>query len=321
MRVVVAGGTGFIGRHLCQVLVRRGDNVVVLTRSSRTASEAGPEGLELRQWNPSDGTDLEKTLDGADAVINLCGENVAEGRWTADRKRALEDSRTGPTTTLVDAIGRCENKPRILINSSAVGYYGDRGDEELTEDSSPGEGFLPEMCVRWEKAAQAASEHDVRVILLRIGVVLEKSGGALQKMLPPFNAFLGGPLGNGRQYFPWIHLNDVSGLIVYALSNTAVEGPLNCVAPHPVTNEAFSRTLASTMARPCLFRVPEFAVKALFGEMSEILLGSTRAVPSRALEKGYFFRFHTSEDALKYILGNYTGEAPNQWWPFLSKNG
>lgn len=315
MRVIVAGGTGFIGRHLCEVLARRGDTVVVLTRGESVATEELPANLTAVRWDPAQPAGLEATLEGADAVINLCGAPIAAKRWSGARKKELEQSRVEPTRALVEAMGRCQKKPGVFVSSSAIGYYGNQGDTELVEEALPGTDFLAHLAIQWEDAAKPAEALGIRLVLLRIGVVLAAHGGAMAEMLPPFNAFVGGPLGPGTQWFPWVHMKDVSGMIVYALGNIGVRGPVNCTAPQPVRNEDFSRALARWMGRPCLFRVPVAALRLLWGESADLLLGSTRVLPKAAIDRGYFFRFAWVDDALKDIVGNFRSSCPNPWWP------
>ncbi|MBI3891229.1 MAG: TIGR01777 family protein [Candidatus Wallbacteria bacterium] len=316
MQVVVAGGSGFIGRHLCQVLARRGDKVTVLTSSRDVLAQGAPPELALELWNPARPEGLERILDGADAIINLCGASVAEKRWTARRKEQLEASRIVPTRALAAVVEKCSKKPKTFINASAVGFYGDRGEQELNEADGPGTDFLSGVAQKWEAAAQPAADAGARLVLLRLGVVLADGGGAMAQILPPFNYFVGGPLGPGTQWFPWVHGHDVSGLIVYILGNEGLRGPVNCTAPLPVTNEVFSQELARRMGRPCVCRVPAGVLRLAMGEMADaLLLSSTRAVPRAALDRGYFFRFDTIDQALMDIVGTTYSAAPNRWWP------
>ncbi|MBI4868702.1 MAG: TIGR01777 family protein [Candidatus Wallbacteria bacterium] len=315
MQVVVAGGSGFIGRHLCQVLARRGDKVVMLTRGGAAGKRPAGSDISVVQWDPARPDGLDAVMAGADAVVNLCGASVAEGRWTQRRKKELEESRLVPTRALAEAMAKAAKRPKVFISASAVGVYGDRGDQELTEADGPGKGFLADLGQKWEAAAQPAAEAGVRLVALRLGVVLDAGGGAMAQMLPPFNYFVGGPLGSGKQWFPWIHLQDVSGLVVYILGNEGLRGPVNATAPIPVTNEEFSIELARRMGRPCLFRVPAGVLSLAVGEMAhELLLASTRALPKAALDRGYFFRYCAIGEALKDIVGTYYSAAPNRWW-------
>lgn len=276
MNVVVTGASGLIGRRLMKALAEDGHTVRPL--SVRTGN-----------W---------EALDGMDAVVHLAGEPVAQ-RWTEDVKRRIRESRVAGTENLVRAMSQIETGPRVLVCASAIGYYGDRGDEVLTEDSAPGTGFLPEVCVAWEKAAQAAEAFGVRVVRVRIGVVLDAAAGALAKMLPPFRMGLGGRVGSGRQWMSWIHVEDLVGLIRFALAEQ-VRGAINGVAPNPVTNAEFTKALGAELHRPAIFPVPGLALRAVFGEMAEVLMGSQRVLPKAAA--GYPFRFPLLEPALAELL-------------------
>ncbi|MDW8290576.1 MAG: TIGR01777 family oxidoreductase [Armatimonadota bacterium] len=303
MRVVVAGGTGFIGRALCQQLLTAGHEVVVLTRDPARAPGRVPSGAEVAQWSPEQPAGLEETLSGADAVVNLSGESIAAQRWTPEFKQRLVDSRLVSTRTLVQALQQAQPRPKVLVNASATGIYGNRGEEELDESSPPGTGFLAELAVRWEQAAEAAREAGVRVVKLRIGIVLGEGGGALEKMLPPFRLFVGGPFGNGTQWFPWIHLDDVVGLTLHALQNESVDGAMNVVASGIVRMREFCQTLGKVLGRPSWLPVPGFALRLVAGELGETLLWSQRVVPKVALQTGYSFRYPQVEEALKNLLG------------------
>ncbi|MBI4348203.1 MAG: TIGR01777 family protein [Elusimicrobia bacterium] len=283
MRILVCGGTGFVGRHLCRHLAGLGHEVVVVSRAEGPA----PAGAARRvSWDK-----LLEAVESAEAVVNLSGAGVADGRWSARRKVELKASRLTTTSRVVQAILAAKRKPEVLVNASAVGYYGDRGEEKLVESSVPGGGFLAELCMAWENEAERASEAGVRVVTARIGVVLGIDGGALPRMLPPFRLGLGGPLGSGRQYMSWIHIDDAVGLLWLAASRRELKGPLNVTAPAPATNREFSRALAASLHRPCLFVVPGFILRGALGEMAELLLGGQRVEPAAALGRGYTFRF------------------------------
>lgn len=277
MEIAITGASGFIGQRLTARLAQAGHKV---------------RGL-MRNFTPSD-------LDCSDAVIHLAGEPVAQ-RWSAEVKQRIRSSRTEGTRRLVDALA-APNRPRILIGASAVGYYGERGDEVLTESSAPGQGFLPEVCVEWERESLAARRHGVRVALIRIGLVLGPGGGALAKMVTPFRLGVGGRLGSGKQWMPWVHLDDLCALFEFAINQPAVEGPLNGVAPNPITNAEFTQALARAVHRPAIFPVPRFAVDILFGEMAQILFNSQRAVPRAAEAAGFRFQYPRAAEALQAVL-------------------
>ena len=277
MRAVVAGASGLIGTQLSRALRDRGDEVVALPRFGSAP------------WS----------VEGADAVVNLAGASVAGKRWTAAYKKEIEQSRVSSTRALVDAIAAARRKPRVLVNASAVGYYGGRGDEVLDERAAPGADFLANVSRQWEAEAQRAP---VRSVQLRTGVVLSANGGALAKMLPPFKAFVGGPIGSGKQWFPWIHIADEVGAIRFLLEREDARGPFNLTAPRPLTNRDFSRSLGRALRRPSLFPAPGFALRLALGEMADMLLYGQRAVPHRLLEHGYIFRWPEALGALREIL-------------------
>lgn len=304
MKLVVAGGTGFIGSALCARLTGQGHSLILLVRSISAAAEAPNKTAIL--WQPGSAgaweQTLEETIAGADGIINLAGEPIAAKRWTEGQKRKLRSSRIDTTRILVTAIGRAKKKPGFFINASAVGYYGPRGDEVITEESGPGGDFLAEVCSEWEEEAKKAEAHGVRVIRLRTGIVLGKGGGALSKMVPPFKLFIGGPLGSGRQWMPWIHLEDEIGLIQFLLENNGARGAVNATAPNPVTMKEFCRTLGSVLHRPCWAPVPAFALRLLLGEIAEMLLTGQRAVPAAAQKLGYRFRYPRLQEALEALV-------------------
>lgn len=286
MIVAITGGTGFIGNALVEALKARGDQVRLLSRTR------GPY-----LWDPLAGPPPPEVLDGADAVVHLAGETVSQ-YWTAAAKRRIRESRVVGTRNLVEGLRRMSAPPRVLVSASAVGFYGDRGDEILDESSAPGTGFLPEVSQVWEAEANAASGLGIRVVTKRTGVVLHPGGGALAKMLLPFKLGLGGRLGSGRQWMPWVHLDDQVGLTLFALDTPSLSGPVNAVAPDPVTNAEFVRALGRALRRPAVIPAPAFALKMALGEMAQIVLSSQRVVP-RALEQaGYVFRYPRLPDAL-----------------------
>jgi uncharacterized protein (TIGR01777 family) len=301
MRITVTGATGLIGSRIVAARLARGDEVTVLSRDPDRARGA-LGGVEAHAWSPVQGPAPAAALSGRDGVIHLAGENIAQ-RWTEESKRRIHDSRELGTRNLVAGLAAAEPRPRALASASGVGYYGPRADEPLTEDAAPGDDFLARVCVAWEREAQAASALGVRVVNLRNAVVLDKSGGALSKMLPFFRLGIGGPVAGGRQYLPWIHVDDVVGLYLAALDDDSWSGPFNAGAPDPPTNRDFSRALGRALRRPALAPVPGFVVRLLYGDMAEIVTEGQRAVPQRALEHGYAFRQTDLDAALRDALG------------------
>ena len=294
MTVVVTGGTGFLGRRLVARLRQAGHEAVVLSRGRAPATL--PSGTRIVPWQGED-TGWEGVVEGAHAVVNLAGENVAQ-RWTAAARKRIEASRVGSTRRLVGAIAAARRRPSVLVSSSAVGYYGARDDETLTEDSSPGDDFLARTIRAWEEAAMEAEGLGVRVVRIRTGFVLAGDGGALSKMLPAFRAFVGGPVGSGSQWLSWIHWEDLIEIFFFTLFGTGVSGPLNGTAPAPVRNRDFAAALGKALHRPALVPAPSMALKLLFGEMATMILTGQRVVPSRALALGFRFRFPEIGDAL-----------------------
>jgi uncharacterized protein (TIGR01777 family) len=300
MNVVMAGGTGFLGPRIAEMLLGAGHRVVVLTR--RPDNAALPGGVETEMWDGRSPGGWVERIAEADAVINLAGKALNAGRWTARRKERIVSSRVDVTRLLVRAM---TDRPRrrILINASGVGFYGNVPEGEVREERGPGTGFLATTCAQWEHEALRAQESGSRVILLRLGVVLGERGGALTTIMLPFRLFAGGPIGSGRQWFPWIHREDVAAGVQFALENSSVNGALNFTAPEQVTMEMFSRTLGRAMHRPALMRVPSTLLRILLGEMSEIVLQGQQAVPAKLLEQGYRFRHPRLEEALSDVLG------------------
>jgi hypothetical protein len=307
MKIFISGATGFIGTRLLRDLLRRGDQVVALTRDARRLKNASlSEGrMQVVEGDPMREGPWQAQLAGCDAIIALHGEPIFGSRWTAALKQRAEDSRVIGTQRIVEALGRLpvETRPRIFLAGSAVGYYGSRGDEPLFEEAAPGTDFLAQLCMRWEAAAKPAEALGLRVCTLRIGLVLG-DGGVLDKILPAFRAFVGGPIGDGQQQMPWIHLSDASGLIVFLLGQPEAIGPINVTAPEPVTMNEFARTLGEVLRRPSLFRVPALAVRALMGEASEAVLTGCRVLPRRAQNLRYSFAFPTLRAALSEILSS-----------------
>lgn len=300
MNVTITGATGLIGRRLVAELNARGDQVTVLSRDAGKAASA--LGVEAVAWDALAGPAPTEALSGRDAVVHLAGEPVAQ-RWNTERKQAILDSRETGTRNLVAGLSAADPRPAALISSSAVGFYGKHGDELVDESTAAGDDFLADVCVRWEKEADGAAALGLRVVHIRTGVVLDANGGALKTMLPPFKAGVGGPVAGGRQYMPWIHVDDIVGLYLKALDDTSWSGAYNGSAPDPVTNKAFSKALGKALHRPSFSPVPAFAIKALYGEMSEIVTEGQRAVPKRALAEGYTFKHPDLDEALTSALG------------------
>lgn len=301
MRLLVAGGTGFIGKALRESFAERGHEVVILTRK---ASLENQPGLRTRYtyWNPPQGGVWEKELEGVEGVINLAGEPIAEKRWTSSQKQQILASRAGATQAVVTAIRNAKRKPLFLLNASAVGYYGPHGDEEVSEESPHGKDFLGEVCQAWEAHALRAEDFGIRVIRLRIGIILEKEGGALAKMIFPFRAGLGGPLGSGNQWMSWIHRKDLIGLIHFLIEKKEARGAMNAAAPHPVRSKEFAQTLGRVLHRPAIFPVPGFVLRILLGEMAQMLLTGQRVIPKQALGLGFKFQYPQLEEALQAIF-------------------
>ena len=296
MRIVVAGGSGFLGSVLTAAMREAGHEVLVLTRHLPGPGQAG--------WNPDGATtEWRSCLDGADAVVNLAGEPLDSGRWTPARKARLLASRITATRALVNAIAASSRPPSVLINASAVGYYGAHGDEVLTEASPPGHDFLASICRAWEDEAMKATPHS-RVALLRTGLPLSRNGGALPPLALPFRLFAGGRAGTGDQWWSWIHIDDWVGLVQWILSSPAASGPVNLTAPAPVRNREFARSLAAALGRPALIPAPAFALRLLLGEMADaVILNGQRVIPQQALSAGYQFKFPTLDVALGDLYG------------------
>jgi uncharacterized protein (TIGR01777 family) len=299
MRVTATGATGLIGARLVRALAERGDDVTVLSRDPDRAHEQ--LGVPAVAWDPMAGPAPVVALAGRDAVVHLAGEPVAQ-RWSGPAKERIRTSRTVGTGNLVAGLREADVRPRVLVSASAVGYYGPRGDEQLDEAAPPGEDFLAAVCVAWERAAQEAEQLGMRVVRIRTGVVLDPGGGALAKMLPPFRAGVGGPVAGGRQWMPWIHVDDLIGLYVAALDGDGWQGPVNATAPEPARNGDFSKALGRALKRPAVMPVPRLALRALYGEMEQIVTTGQRAVPRRALAHGHAFRHPQLDEALRAAL-------------------
>ena len=303
MKIVVAGGTGYIGQALVRELVHAGHEVVVL---SRGGNGGGPAGARVVRWDPAarSGGAWAAELRGSGAVVNLAGANIGGGRWTTARKRLLEESRIQSTGALVAGIRGLEagDRPQVLVNASGIDYYGDRGDEVISEESAPGQSFLAQLCVRWEASAREAEALGARVALMRTGVVFGKGADALERLALPFKLFAGGPLGSGQQWFPWIHLDDAVGLYRFAVENEAVTGPLNLVSPDVRREKEVAVAVGKVLGRPSWAPAPSFVLRLVLGQMSELILHGRRAEPRKALNLGYQFKRPQLEDALRQAL-------------------
>jgi hypothetical protein len=301
-RVLITGGSGFVGRKLAQQLLARGDQVTVLTRDARRAKGELPAAVRCAAWNPEKAGAWYEELSIVDAVVHLAGEGVAK-RWTDAVKKRIESSRIDSTRLLVEAIGRAAHKPAVFVSASAIGYYGPQPpDKEIDESSPAGTDYLASVCQRWEEAAREVEKFGVRAVQLRIGVVLGDGGGALEKMLIPFKLFAGGPVGDGKQVVSWVHRDDVVGMLLMALDNPEIKGPINAVSPNPVTSKELATAIGNVINRPSSLPAPAFALKLAMGEASTILLDGMRVIPKRAIELGYEFHRARLVPALESIL-------------------
>lgn len=296
MKILITGASGLIGSTLRSSLEERGHKLLLASRKEPTK----PNQIK---WTIDHGFAEPERLEGVDAVVHLAGESISALRWSEEKKRAIRDSRVFGTRSVVEAMAKMERKPKVFIAGSATGIYGDRGDEEMTETSRPGDTFLSEVCKEWEAESLKAEELGIRTVLLRTGIVLAKDGGALATMLTPFKLGVGGVVGSGRQYMSWVSLDDEVGAIVFALEHEEIHGPLNVVAPNPVTNQEFTKTLGDVLYRPTILPLPTFAVDLIFGEMGDaLLLDSTRVVPKRLIDAGYEFKYTNLKPALENAL-------------------
>jgi uncharacterized protein len=302
MRVVVAGGSGLIGKRLIGELLRARYDVIVLSRSPEQVHEIFPA-VRVKFWDAKTSSSLVNIFNGAGAVINLAGESIAAKRWSSLQKQKILSSRIDSTRAIVDALEQTHHRPSVLLNASAVGYYGHVPEDEVTEIYPKGKGFLPDVCEQWEEEALKAQKLGVRVVLLRTGIVLDKQEGALHKLLSPFRMFIGGPLGNGRQWFPWIHVQDEVDAIVYAMKHKQIDGPVNLAAPQSMRMIEFCSALGSVLHRPSWFPVPKFVLRLMLGEMAEpLLFHGQKIIPKKLLETDFKFRFSNLENALQDIL-------------------
>jgi uncharacterized protein (TIGR01777 family) len=305
MRIFVTGGTGLVGTRLVRRLRERNDEVYLLTRRPDFARQQFSD-CAIVEGDPMQPGPWMDAVRACDAVVNLAGENVFGRRWSADFKTLLHDSRVKSTENVVQALNQNPRTPageaKVLVNASAIGYYGPHGDEELAEDSPPGDDALAHVCIAWEKAAREVEKSGVRLAILRIGAVLDKEGGALKHMLTPFKMFVGGPVGSGRQYVSWIHHADLTGLILLPLDNGAVRGPVNGTAPNPVTNKQFSKALGRALHRPSFMRTPRFMLRVMLGEVAGLVTTGQRVLPRKALELRYQFKFPEIDSAMRDVV-------------------
>nr|AIA16040.1 TIGR01777 family protein [uncultured bacterium] len=301
-RVIVTGATGLIGKALCRRLIEKGYAVVVFSREPETARQAVPGAAEYVAWTPGESGPWVAAVDGAYAVISLAGASIAGKRWSPQYKQQILNTRTLGTRGLVKAMAQASRKPRVLISGSAVGYYGFRDDTPLDEAATPGDDFLANVVKAWEAEAVKAETLGIRTVLIRTGIVLDKQEGALPQMMLPFRLFAGGPVLPGTQWFSWVHLADEVGIILWALEDERVRGPVNATAPEPATNKTFSSTLGKVMGRPAWAPVPGFALRIIVGEAEQLLTTGQRVLPKKAQDLGYQFQFPTLEPALRNIL-------------------
>lgn len=297
MKILFSGSHGLVGTALIKSLEADGGHEIFrLVRHY-------PESSSQIEWSPDRYSIALARIEGFDAVVHLAGESIAEGRWTDAKKKKIRESRVKGTRLLGDALANLTEPPKVMISASAIGYYGNRGDEVLTEASAPGDDFLSEVCVEWEKATELATEKGIRVVNARFGIILDSKGGALAKMLPPFRMGIGGRIGSGKQWMSWIALDDVVGGIKFALTNEALNGPVNFVAPNPVTNSEFTKTLGKALSRPTIFPIPAFGVRLVFGEMGDaLLLSGQRVDPACLNDTGYQFLYSQLQPALRHVL-------------------
>jgi uncharacterized protein (TIGR01777 family) len=300
-KIIITGATGLIGRELCKKLYEEGDEVTVFTREIKKGREILPYLHKFVEWDYNKPDYWKNEIDGKDVIIHLAGANVFGKRWTNSYKRTIMESRVSATKNLVDSIGKIKNKPKVFISSSAVGYYGDRGDEIITEESPSGTDFLSSVCRSWEHEAMQVEKFGVRRVSIRTGIVLSPKEGALKKMLLPFKLFAGGSIGKGNQWFPWIHIEDIIGVYLFVLNNE-ISGALNGTSPNPVTMKEFARILGKALHRPSFFTVPEFVLKLAVGEGAQSILASLRVIPQKLIKNSFLFRYVHLDEALKSAL-------------------
>ena len=301
-KILITGATGLIGLKLCKMLIGRGDHLTIFTRDLQKAKKEISGAREYVSWNYNIPGEWSGCINGKDAVIHLAGASIAGKRWNKEYKDIIMESREKSTRSLVNAIEQAAQKPSSFISSSAVGYYGNSGNTILTEDSDNRNDFLSNVCKVWEEEAEKVERLGVRRVSVRTGIVLSKDGGALKQMLPAFRFFAGGPLGNGRQWFPWIHIDDLIRIYIYALDNSSVSGSINAAAVNPITMKEFAKKLGKTLHRPAIIPVPLFALKMAIGESAKAVVASQRVVPEKLLRGGFKFKFENAEDALRDLL-------------------
>lgn len=301
-RIIITGATGFIGQQLTAKLIEKSHTIIIFTRNPANAQKIFPNVHKIAKWDYNNSDQWISELDGADAVVHLAGANLNAARWNESYKKLLYDSRILSTKKLAEAIKIVERKPEVFISASAVGYYGNRFDEILSEESIQGKDFLAKLCCDWENEAKKVEALGIRSVQVRTGLVLSNNDGALKQMLPVFKYFIGGPLGNGKQWYSWIHIEDIVNIYLQALEFENLLGPINAVSPNPVTMKEFAQTLGSVLHRPSLFSVPKIILKTVIGEVAEVVVSSQRVIPNRLLNNGYQFKFEKLDAALRNLL-------------------
>ncbi|MBP0015717.1 MAG: TIGR01777 family oxidoreductase [Roseofilum sp. SBFL] len=301
MKIAVTGATGFVGRALVQQLIAEKEQVLVLTRNPDKAKRIWPSGVEIVGYSVTTGGEWQRQISGCNGVVNLAGAPIAEERWTAERKQILRDSRILGTEKIVEAIAAADPKPQVLVNTSAIGYYGTSETAEFDETSPAGDDFLAQLCVEWEQSAQAVSHCGVRSVILRFGIVMG-DGGAIAKMIPPFKMFAGGPIGSGQQWFSWIHINDLVNLILFALRQPQMQGTFNATAPNPVRMNDLASIMGNILNRPSWLPVPSFVLDALLGDGAQVVLEGQKVLPKKTLDSGFKFQHPNPKEALKKVL-------------------
>jgi uncharacterized protein (TIGR01777 family) len=301
-KIAITGATGLIGSELCHALVNRGDEVTVFTRDVTSAKNSLGAAMNYVKWDYKNPIEWQDSFKNQDAVIHLAGANLFGKRWTKEYKKVILESREVSTKNLISALKNSQSKVKVFISSSGVGYYGSRGDDVLKENSGRGNDFLAHVCDAWEKEAEKANEPGIRTAMLRQGIVLSNKGGALTKFLPPFKFFIGGALGNGNQWFPWLHIDDLVNIYLFILDNAEISGPVNVVSPNILRMNEFAKSLGKILKRPSFFKVPEFALRLLIGEAASTIVSSQSVIPQKLIDHGFKFRFDNLEEALRNLL-------------------